>query len=64
MGFFPLRAHLSSGTWPAARVATVLQFPDMDRIKEWYSSAEYQEARTARHGAIELRMLFVEGKPA
>ncbi|WP_326614274.1 DUF1330 domain-containing protein [Streptomyces scopuliridis] len=52
------------GTWPSSRVATVLEFPDMDRLKEWYASAEYQEAKAVRGAAIELRMLFVEGKPA
>lgn len=49
--------------WPSSRVATVIEFPDMDRLREWYGSAEYGEAQVARQGAIDLRLLFVEGKP-
>ncbi|MER0482405.1 DUF1330 domain-containing protein [Streptomyces sp. Edi2] len=49
--------------WPSSRVATVVEFPDMGRLKEWYASAEYEEAKVARKGAMELRMLFVGGNP-
>ncbi|MCP2165346.1 DUF1330 domain-containing protein [Goodfellowiella coeruleoviolacea] len=49
------------GAWPAPRVITVLEFPDRDRAHAWYASPEYERARVARQGAIELRLLVVEG---
>ncbi|MBB5935559.1 DUF1330 domain-containing protein [Streptomyces zagrosensis] len=54
----------AEGTWPSARVTTVVEFPNMDRLKEWYASAEYAQAKAAREGAIEVRLLFAEGKAA
>ncbi|WP_158893333.1 DUF1330 domain-containing protein [Amycolatopsis anabasis] len=53
--------EVAEGTWPASRVTTIVEFPDMDRLKEWYDSPEYREAIVARQGAIELRMVFAEG---
>ncbi|MEU9115799.1 DUF1330 domain-containing protein [Streptomyces sp. NPDC048483] len=54
----------AEGSWPSpSRVMTVVEFPDMDRLKEWYTSREYKQAKAARRTAIELRLLFVEGRP-
>ncbi|GAB2686589.1 DUF1330 domain-containing protein [Nocardia thraciensis] len=49
------------GQWPSGRVVTTLEFPDMNRVREWYHSHEYQHAKSVREGAIDLRLLFVEG---
>ncbi|UNO42659.1 DUF1330 domain-containing protein [Streptomyces sp. MST-110588] len=51
----------AEGEWPPSRVATVVEFPDMDRLRQWYSSAEYGKAKAARQGAMNLRLLFAEG---
>ncbi|WP_043265315.1 DUF1330 domain-containing protein [Streptomyces sp. CT34] len=48
------------GTWDSSRFI-VLEFPDMDRIREWYDSPEYRHARAIREGKIQVGMLFVEG---
>ncbi|RDI44492.1 DUF1330 domain-containing protein [Nocardia mexicana] len=50
--------------WPTGRVVTTLEFTDMDRVREWYHSPEYQHAKSVREGAIDLRLLFVEGGAA
>ncbi|WP_433660922.1 DUF1330 domain-containing protein [Nocardia sp. CA-128927] len=49
------------GSWPAAAVTTVIEFPDMDRLREWHASAEYAAAKELRAGAFKLRLLFAEG---
>ncbi|MFE0020743.1 DUF1330 domain-containing protein [Amycolatopsis sp. NPDC059021] len=49
------------GTWPSpSRVTTVVEFPDMARLREWYDSPEYQRAKALREGAIDVRLLFAE----
>ncbi|NBE54554.1 DUF1330 domain-containing protein [Streptomyces boluensis] len=50
------------GTWDSSRLV-VLEFPDMDRIREWYDSPEYRRAREIREGKSRVGMLFVEGSP-
>ncbi|WP_225730112.1 MULTISPECIES: DUF1330 domain-containing protein [unclassified Nocardia] len=49
------------GAWPADRMLTVTEFPDMAHVRRWYHSEEYQKAKRAREGAIDVRLLFVEG---
>ncbi|MEU7582638.1 DUF1330 domain-containing protein [Streptomyces sp. NPDC041068] len=50
------------GTWNASRLV-VLEFPDMTRLREWYDSPEYREARRIREGKVRVSMLFTEGVP-
>lgn len=50
------------GTWDSSRLV-VIEFPDMDRIREWYDSPEYQRAREIREGKVHVGMLFVDGAP-
>jgi uncharacterized protein (DUF1330 family) len=50
------------GTWDFSRLL-VIEFPDMERIREWYDSPEYRQAREIRKDAAQVRMLFVEGSP-
>ncbi|MDL4771935.1 MULTISPECIES: DUF1330 domain-containing protein [Thermomonosporaceae] len=50
------------GTWDFSRLL-VIEFPDMDRIQEWYESPEYRKAREIRKDAARVQMLFVEGSP-
>ena len=40
----------------------VVEFPSMARAREWYGSADYAEAlKVRRAGALERRLVFVEG---
>ncbi|MEV6474179.1 DUF1330 domain-containing protein [Streptomyces sp. NPDC051657] len=50
------------GVWNSSRVV-VIEFPDMDRIQEWYGSPAYRKARKIREGKVGVGMLFVEGVP-
>ena len=50
------------GPWDSLRFL-VIEFPDMDRIREWYDSPEYRRAREIRDGKVQVGMLFVEGTP-
>lgn len=50
------------GTWDFSRLL-VVEFPDMDRIREWYDSPEYRRALEIRKGAARVRMSFAEGSP-
>lgn len=47
------------GDWPTGRFV-VLEFPDADSARRWYSSAEYSEARAVRQEASTARLLLVE----
>ncbi|EXU65050.1 hypothetical protein Z951_27610 [Streptomyces sp. PRh5] len=50
------------GTWGSSRVV-VIEFPDLERIRKWYDSPEYRQAREIREGKVRVQMLFVEGAP-
>jgi uncharacterized protein (DUF1330 family) len=39
----------------------MLEFPDAQRVEQWYASAEYGAAKAVREGAIEMRLLVAEG---
>jgi uncharacterized protein (DUF1330 family) len=52
----------AEGTWHSCRLV-VIEFPDMDRIREWYDSPEYRRAREIREGKVRVGMLFAEGTP-
>ena len=48
------------GGWTPKRVV-VLEFPTMDRAREWYHSAEYAPALALRLKAAKSRVIFAEG---
>lgn len=48
------------GDWNPTRLV-VLEFDDLDAIKRFYDSPEYQAAKALREGAATLRMVAVEG---
>ena len=48
------------GDWNPPRIV-VLEFPDLETVKRWYDSPDYQEAKRLREGAASLRMVAVEG---
>lgn len=55
-------AAVEEGTWPTGRIVTIMEFPDIQRAKDWYASEEYQQAIPLRQGALDVRMVFVDGK--
>jgi uncharacterized protein (DUF1330 family) len=46
---------------PPPKTLVIMQFPSMARAREWYGSPEYAEALKVRAGALERRLIFVEG---
>lgn len=48
------------GDWAPQRFV-ILEFPSLDRAKEWWSSKEYADARALRQATARSKMLVVEG---
>ena len=49
---------------PPPKTLIIVEFPSMERLREWYASPEYAEALKVRQAALERRLIFVEGAPA
>jgi uncharacterized protein (DUF1330 family) len=49
---------------PPPKSITVVEFPSMARLREWYASPEYAEALKVRRTALDRRLIFVEGVAA
>ncbi|WP_028349034.1 DUF1330 domain-containing protein [Bradyrhizobium murdochi] len=46
---------------PPPKTIIVVEFPTMERLREWYASPEYAEALRVRQTALDRRLVFVEG---
>ena len=46
---------------PPPKSIIVVEFPTIERLREWYASPEYAEALTHRRSALDRRLIFVEG---
>jgi uncharacterized protein (DUF1330 family) len=55
-------ADLIEGSTPPKTII-VVEFPSMERLREWYASPEYAEALNVRQSAFDRRLIFVEGVP-
>lgn len=53
--------EVPEGHWPSAQRVVVVEFPDMERARQWYASPEYAEALAVRQTALNRRLLFVDG---
>jgi uncharacterized protein (DUF1330 family) len=49
---------------PPPKNIIVIEFPSMERLREWYASPEYAEALKFRWVALDRRLIFVEGVAA
>jgi uncharacterized protein (DUF1330 family) len=49
------------GSWPSERRLVIVEFPTMQRAREWYASREYAVALAVRQDALARRLLLVEG---
>ena len=43
------------------RKTVIVEFPTMQRAKQWYTSASYARALKVRNKALDRRLIFVEG---
>ena len=48
------------GNWQPERIV-ILEFPTVERAKEWWSSDIYSKAKVIRHNAANSKMIVVEG---
>ena len=48
------------GNWNPQRIV-VLEFPSVERAKEWWASPEYTPAKEIRQRTADTKMLVVEG---
>ena len=56
------RTETLEGDWKPTRLV-ILEFPDVERAKSWWSSTEYAKAKTMRQKAAATRMVLLEGLP-
>jgi uncharacterized protein (DUF1330 family) len=54
------KTEVLEGDWKPKRIV-VLEFPTMERAKEWLNCEEYREPRKMRHRTARTHMLVVEG---
>lgn len=54
------RAETLEGTWSPQRFVMV-EFPDLERAKAWWASADYAEAKALRQATSHTEMIVVEG---
>jgi uncharacterized protein (DUF1330 family) len=46
---------------PPPKNIIVVEFPSMERLREWYASPEYAQALKVRQTALDRRLIFIEG---
>jgi uncharacterized protein (DUF1330 family) len=56
--------ELVEGERNPARRFVIVEFPSMERAREWYHSPEYAQALKVRATALTRTLVFVEGIPA
>lgn len=56
------RCETLEGGWAPERIV-VLEFPDIDRARAWWSSEVYREPKAMRDRSAKSRMIVVEGVP-
>lgn len=56
------KTEVLEGEWQPARLV-ILEFPDAERARAWWASAEYAEGKALRQRAASTNMVLVEGMP-
>ena len=54
------KTEVLEGEWQPKRIV-ILEFPSMERAKEWLNCEEYREPRKLRHKTARTNMVVVEG---
>ena len=54
------KMELREGEWPGSRTV-ILEFPSLERAREWYDSPEYRPLRPIRQANSRGRIAFFEG---
>ena len=56
------KTEVLEGSWSPTRLV-LLEFPDVDRAKAWWASAEYAEGKALRQRSARTNMVLLEGLP-
>jgi len=62
-GSFKVRGgatEVLEGDWNPGRIV-VLEFPNVERAKQWWSSSEYALAKSIRQRSAKTKMILVDG---
>lgn len=51
------------GDWKPGRIV-IIEFPSVEKAKQWWNSEQYAPAKALRQANAETRMIVVEGLPA
>jgi uncharacterized protein (DUF1330 family) len=54
------RTEALEGAWAPRRVV-IVEFPSLERVKEWWASPEYAGAKALRQATSEGTLIVVEG---
>lgn len=54
--------EVREGGWSPARLV-ILEFPDVERARAWWSSPEYAAAKAMRQGCADTQLVIAEGVP-
>lgn len=54
------QTEILEGHWQPGRIV-VLEFPTVERAKEWWNSDIYSAAKAVRHRTANTKMMVVEG---
>ena len=54
------RTEVLEGAWAPRRVV-IVEFPSLERAKEWWASPGYEEAKALRQATSEGTLIVVEG---
>ena len=54
------KTEVIEGEWNPQRIV-ILEFPTMERAKEWWNSPEYTAIKKIRHDNAKSNMLLVQG---
>ena len=54
------KMELAEGEWPGARTV-IVEFPSLERARQWYDSPEYRPVRQIRQENSRGRIAFFEG---
>jgi uncharacterized protein (DUF1330 family) len=54
------RTEVLEGAWTPQRVV-IVEFPSVERAKEWWSSSEYSEAKEIRQATSEGTLIVIDG---
>lgn len=52
--------EVMEGDWSPKRMV-ILEFPTLERAKEWWASPEYAEAKALRQATAETQLVMTEG---